>query len=525
METQERSGTGGAGDRSLEPGHQVGEYVIDAPIGQGGFGTVYRARHPLIGKLVAVKVLARQYSSDPEILSRFVDEARAVNQIRHRNIIDIFSFGRLDDDRSYYVMELLDGQPLDQLIDDRGPCSLADAIPILRGVARALDAAHAQGIAHRDLKPENVFLTRDSEGAVFPKLLDFGIAKLLGDRAAEQVHKTRTGAPIGTPYYMSPEQARGRDVDHRTDIYAFGCMAYKLVTGVVPFDGDGHMDVLMKQIGEEPVPPSQRVAELPAAVDDVIAWMMRKDPAERPADLITGVRALEDAAAAAGISFDRGAARTPSSFTPVPSRPSAPRMPGVLGIAETVVAAPRRRRTWVAVAGAAVVLGAAAVALVVASSGERKTATAAPIAPVGEAVVRAPAAAVPPEAPLPGFVTIEIAGPPAGTEVYGPAGPLGAAPGRIQLVRNPDEVQLVLKADGYETAVTRVVPDGNKAIDVALTKKPAAPAVADARATKPPVRRPAKPRKSAAGSGAAASATDVKVELKKPPPTDPFGRK
>ncbi len=241
-----------AGDRGLQAGAHVGEYVVESLIGAGGFGTVYRARHPLIGKLAAVKVLSRQYSADPEIVSRFVDEARAVNQIRHRNIIDIFSFGQLDDDRSFYVMELLDGQPLDEVIEQRGALPLGEAIPILRGIARALDAAHASGVAHRDLKPENIFLARDSDGGVFPKLLDFGIALLLGDRAAEQQHKTRTGAPMGTPFYMSPEQCRGRDVDHRTDFYAFGCVAYKLLTGDVPFDGEAHMDVLMKQIGEEP---------------------------------------------------------------------------------------------------------------------------------------------------------------------------------------------------------------------------------------------------------------------------------
>src|SRR5688572_23798777 len=154
----------------LAAGYAVGEYVVESLIGAGGFGTVYRARHPLIGKLAAVKVLSPQFSADPEMVSRFVDEARAVNQIRHRNIIDIFSFGQLADDRSYYVMELLDGQPLDEVIAARGALALADAIPILRGVARALDAAHAKGVAHRDLKPENVFLARESDGTEFPKL-------------------------------------------------------------------------------------------------------------------------------------------------------------------------------------------------------------------------------------------------------------------------------------------------------------------------------------------------------------------
>ncbi|MCA9676510.1 MAG: protein kinase, partial [Myxococcales bacterium] len=319
-------------DKDLQPGQQVGEYVVEAKIGEGGFGTVFRASHPLIGKVAAVKVLNRQYSADPEMVSRFVAEARAVNQIRHRNIIDIFAFGALDDGRHYYVMEFLDGQPLDEYLGEVGAMALGDAIPILRSVARALDAAHAKGIAHRDLKPENIFLAHESDGTVFPKLLDFGIAKLMGSSAGGSMHKTRTGAPIGTPYYMSPEQCRGRDVDHRTDIYAFGVVAYKLLTGEVPFDGDDYMDILLKQIGEEPVPPSQRLPGLPASVDDAIAWMMKKDPAGRPPNLISAMRALEDAAVAAGVDFATDGAsglysvptaahraqRTPSAITPMP---------------------------------------------------------------------------------------------------------------------------------------------------------------------------------------------------------------
>src|SRR5262249_7285942 len=151
-------------------------------------------------------------------------------QIRNRHIIDIFSFGALEDGRQYYVMEYLDGEPLDALIE-RGRPSITDTLVILRGVAKALDAAHAKGVAHRDLKAENVFLGKDSDApgsGYFPKLLDFGIAKLMAPEDGLK-HETRTGAPIGTPYYMSPEQCRGKDVDHRTDIYAFGVLSYLML--------------------------------------------------------------------------------------------------------------------------------------------------------------------------------------------------------------------------------------------------------------------------------------------------------
>ncbi|MBV8758688.1 MAG: protein kinase [Deltaproteobacteria bacterium] len=313
-------------DLDLQAGEQVGEYVVEGKLGQGGFGAVFKAQHPLIGKVVAIKVLARKFSVDPEMVARFIAEARAVNQIRHRNIIDIFSFGQLADGRHYYVMEYLEGEPLDALIDQQKLLVPQVALPILRQVARALDAAHGKGIAHRDLKPENVFLGRDPDGDGFTvKLLDFGIAKLLAADDGSKV-KTRTGMPIGTPYYMSPEQCRGKDVDHRTDYYAFGIVTYQLLTGAYPFDADDFMTILMKQMSEEPVPPSHVNPALPPAIDEVVAWLMKKDPAQRPPNLVTAVKALEAACEGGGISVPRPSAawETP---TPQPGGGTAPTLP------------------------------------------------------------------------------------------------------------------------------------------------------------------------------------------------------
>ena len=509
-------------DRDLQPGQKVGEYVVEAKIGEGGFGTVYRAAHPLIGKLAAIKLLSRQYSADPEMVSRFVAEARAVNQIRHRNIIDIFAFGQIEDGRSYYVMEFLDGAPLDQYLAERGALPLGEAIPVLRAVARALDAAHAKGIAHRDLKPENIFLVQESDGTVFPKLLDFGIAKLLGAASGGAMHKTRTGAPIGTPYYMSPEQCRGRDVDHRTDIYAFGVVAYRALTGVVPFDGEDYMDILIKQIGEEPVPPSQRVTSLPRTVDDAIAWMMKKDPAARPPNLITAMRALEDAAQAAGVDLAPDTAsglytvpsqvlsaqRTPSGMTPPPSRTPG----GTLGNAATLDAqqlagaadatrsaegravapaptaaptldVPRRSRAPLVLAlslAGAVVAGAIVFFALGGGDGEGGEEAAAQVADRGAAPPEPPpppppvavdAAEVTPP-PAPSIVTITIDGPPPGTEVYGPGGKLvGVAPGEVQLDRGDLEVVLTFKADGHVATTTKITPTEDQAIEVTLAAK------------------------------------------------------
>ncbi|MDB4955176.1 MAG: serine/threonine protein kinase [Myxococcales bacterium] len=415
----------GADDQALASGVQVGEYAIEAAIGRGGFGSVYRAVHPVIGKQVAIKVLARKYSADADVVSRFVSEARAVNQIGHRNIIDIFAFGQLPDGRHYYVMELLDGEPLDRAIAG-GPLALAEALPILRALARALDAAHAKGIAHRDLKPENIFLARDPDGTTFPKLLDFGIAKLLGpDELAP--HRTGTGVPLGTPYYMSPEQCRGRDVDHRTDIYSFGIVTYRVLTGAYPFHGD-FMELMMKQIGEEPIPPSRHVPGLPPTVDAAIAWMMRKDPAERPPSLIDAVAALDPDST---VTPTPAARRSGQSLPPLGR--STGRGDGAMAqtIAQTSAHTPRLKahRRWI---GAVAVLAiAAAGAWWLTRRGDNEPKPQAVQAPPPPTSVPAPQPApvvVAPPAPAPASAPVVVA-PPAPVVVVPPAS-AAAAPTR-----------------------------------------------------------------------------------------------
>ncbi|HEU0033991.1 MAG TPA: serine/threonine-protein kinase [Kofleriaceae bacterium] len=433
---------------------RVGEYVIEEVIGRGGFGTVYRAVQPVIGKRVAIKVLARKYSADTEMVSRFVAEARAVNQIRHRHIIDIFSFSELPDGRQYYVMEHLEGEPLDRYLARTGPLTLDEALPILRAVARALDAAHAKGVAHRDLKPENIFLARDDEGVPFPKLLDFGIAKLSGQEES-LAHRTNTGVPIGTPFYMSPEQCRGRDVDHRTDLYSFGVLAYRMLTGAYPFEGNV-VEILHQQMHDEPRPPSAVRPGLSTDVDAAIAWMMRKEPAARPATAISAVLALYgDNAPTPAI--------TPSTIAKLAERePAVP---------------PSRRARWIAPALGIVVLGGAATFYATRDRADESPPVAAsraePPAPAA-----APTPAPPPPSPppaVPSQVTIEIRGTPPGTEVLHLGKTVGAAPGPVQLPRGDDEVLLTLRAEGYELASQKVRPDHDHAIDVVLAKKPAAP--------------------------------------------------
>ncbi len=476
-------------DPDLEPGARVGEYEVEAKIGQGAFGTVFKATHPLIGKVVAIKVLARKFSVDPEMVSRFTAEARAVNQIRNRHIIDIFSFGALEDGRQYYVMEYLDGEPLDTLLE-RGRISVADTLQILRGVARALDAAHAKGVAHRDLKAENIFLANDAEGSstgYWPKLLDFGIAKLMAPEDGLK-HKTRTGAPIGTPYYMSPEQCRGKDVDHRTDIYAFGVLAYLMLTGVYPFDADDYMSILMKQITERQTAPSTHNADLTPDIDDVVAWMMNKDPSDRPPDLRTAVRALEQAAVAAGLASATqwGGSDTINQTGPVAIPTQAINVAGAgVGrissksgnpVGEVQVPVKRSSRAAMIAGGLALVL-VAGVAIVFATRRDEKPAvreTPHVVAPPAPAPTPAPPPAPTPKVEAPQTVIITIGGVPEGTEVFAGGMTVGAAPGPVQLPRDSSAMVLTFKADGFLTASREVTPDRDQALDVTLKKKPGA---------------------------------------------------
>lgn len=286
-------------------GWMAGEYRLGRKLGEGGFGTVYEAVHPLLKRRAAVKVLHRIAGSDSDAVLRFVAEARAVNQIRNRHIIDIFSFGKLTDGRHFYVMDLLEGEPLDRFIAREGRCCVENVVQLLRPIAEALDAAHAAGVVHRDLKPQNIYLIWDTEGETVPKLLDFGMAKLLGD---SRVH-TVSGTPLGTPLYMSPEQARGDVVDGRSDVYALGVLCHELLTGQLPITGENTIAVLMAHIIQAPPRMSEVCPELSPELDQPILHMLAKKPEERPATATLALSELASAAERAGLIVPSGPPR------------------------------------------------------------------------------------------------------------------------------------------------------------------------------------------------------------------------
>ena len=265
----------------IGPGVEVNGYVIDGEIGKGGMGIVYSATHPIIGKRAAVKILKADVSKSPIIVERFIQEARAVNQIGHPNIIDIFAFGTLPDGRAYHVMDLLVGESLRKRLR-RGALHPSEAASVIEQMASALAAAHEKGFIHRDFKPDNIFLVEQEGRWPDVKLLDFGLAKLMPE-AGIAPFQTKTGVMLGTPEYMSPEQARGTGVDYRTDIYALGVVMFEIISGQRPFPSMGDAFATLMAHAEEP-PPSIRdlVPELPIEMSQLVDAMLAKEPAARP---------------------------------------------------------------------------------------------------------------------------------------------------------------------------------------------------------------------------------------------------
>jgi serine/threonine-protein kinase len=279
-EAPPKPGSQPSGDvRDLLPaGLVVGDYEVTRHIDSGGMADVYEGVHPLIGKSVAIKVLSRVLSSDPAMVDRFIQEARAVNQIRHHNIVDIFALGRLRDARVYCVMEYLRGESLQKRLRRAPGMTYEEAMAVLSQICDGLEAAHKVRIVHRDLKPENVFLIETARGPLV-KLLDFGIAKLIGGEKTGRP-QTRAGMLIGTPEYMSPEQCMGQEIDTRTDVYALGVIMFEMFTGRLPFDAKSSLHMISAHVDSQPIDP--RTLGVPEELAELILDCLAKSPADRP---------------------------------------------------------------------------------------------------------------------------------------------------------------------------------------------------------------------------------------------------
>ena len=381
-------------------GTMIGEYEVTAPIGAGGMGAVFAAVQPRIGKKVAIKVLRRDLSGDPTALARFENEARAVNEIGHPNLVDIFSFGELPDGNPYFVMEHVEGENLSSWLIRNGPVPLETAMPILRQIFDALAAAHERGVIHRDLKPGNIMISR---GGAAPriKVLDFGLAKMTTSSTSD-LELTNPGFAMGTPHFMSPEQHLGALVDQRTDIYALGVLVYQMLCGCYPFIGNTPSEIGGHHMHTELVLPSSLVKRLPKSVDQVLSRALAKDATARFISVREFQAALERC---------------------IPQRAATP-VPAPAPVKNT--------RTWVAIGATAVAAATLAVviALVRTSEPAAKNAAAQPPAQ--------PTISMPAVAPLDAAAIVETPTPPTAPIETAPApAPTNTAVTAKPVVRDP----------------------------------------------------------------------------------------
>jgi serine/threonine-protein kinase len=277
--------------REVAEARQLGQYCLRRRIGSGGMGEIYLAEHRLLKRPCAVKLIRPGDATDPRALERFEREVRLTAALSHPNTVDIYDYGRAEDGTYYYVMEYLRGLSLAELVERHGPLPPSRAVYLLRQVCGALREAHAAGLIHRDIKPSNIFAARRGGMDDVAKLLDFGLVRPTA--TAQLAGLSAEGQILGTPLFMSPEQARGgRELDERSDIYSLGAVAYYLLTGRPPFEGEGGIAVMIAH-ARDPVPPPSRVRPgIPGDLERVVLLCLAKDPPERYPDAASLERAL-----------------------------------------------------------------------------------------------------------------------------------------------------------------------------------------------------------------------------------------
>jgi len=295
-----------------------GQFQILERIGSGAMGAVYKALQPQMNRMVAVKILHKKYTQRPDLASRFRREARAMSHLTHPNTAKVFLYGELEDGSLYIVMEKLEGQNLNQSLHAEGPFDLKRAIAILVQVCGALDEAHAAGIIHRDLKPENIFLCQQPTLRDFPKVLDFGLAKVTErEMRPGSIVITREGMVFGTPEFMSPEQAEGKTLTPASDLYSLAIIFYELITGKLPFDGDSANAFISAHLRAKPIPLRERAPE--RNFPEVLSMFFDKALQKNPEDRFRSSREFASAlSACAEVVGEGGPGRAPS-LPPAPA--------------------------------------------------------------------------------------------------------------------------------------------------------------------------------------------------------------
>jgi serine/threonine-protein kinase len=507
-------------------GQTVGNYRIVRRLGAGGMGVVYEAEHPLIKKRVALKVIHRELAQNLEVVTRFFNEARAVNHIGHEHVVDVSDFGQTAEGEHFLVMEMLVGESLADRLERDRRLPAPRALHIAAQIADGLAAAHAAGVVHRDLKPDNVFLVSKLGDPDFVKIVDFGLAKLLMDGAGGI---TKQGVILGTPEYMSPEQAESKKVvDARSDVWALGILLYQMLTGLLPFVGASMGEVLVKVVSRGAAPPRSVNAEIPPAVEQIVLKCLQKQPdarfqsmAELRAALLDPDRWLASAGAvslAAGASTPSSGSRAlrvptaspqaktlvgtgvaPAAPAPAPTitderlphmQPPAAAQNATRVLAPDVAAGPeaaarRRRARWaVGLAVGALVAGGAVTVALVAAGRDGGAPAAAPVLAAGPPP--APDAAPPPDAARPATVRVTITTDPAGATVYDDATGerLGVTPADVELPRDSGERVLRFEHPGCGTKKKAVRTSADA--ELAIMLEP----LADRRPAPPPAPRP-----------------------------------
>ncbi len=377
-------------------GEVLGNYRVISELTSGGMGTVYRAQHELLGRSAAVKLLRPELTANEELLQRFYNEARAATTIGHPGIVEVYDFGYTADGRAYIVMELLDGEALGGRLR-RGRLTEVESEDIGRQIAGALRAAHASGIVHRDLKPDNVFLVPDPDGrGERVKLLDFGVAKL-SDVAGGARH-TQTGALMGTPLYMAPEQARAAGaIDHRADLYSLGCILYEMLVGRPPFVAEGAGEIIALQMFAAPEPPRNLLSRLTPGLDAIVLRLLEKEPHARYQDAFEVQNALEAVRGKLSDHLADEVARASQRFTlsmsqsTIPTPRPANDHSAQPSVVDRPIDVPQEKRSPMPiVAGIVTVALAAAAAIFVMTRGNDEAEKPTPAAPLAAPTVSAP---------------------------------------------------------------------------------------------------------------------------------------